>query len=172
MLIESPKIRYDIDWKWVKKSGFKGNDFTENECRVVADLANLLRPFIPKRRLRSDGKGYQDPLAHVALQAPIVLIANSVLRAAGYPQFTRRITPQTSSASLHGLQLGAVGLYETFCSKAGRQFDVQDASKNPLTNYLTLQSSTENKKAIFESFFDMRKVEKVCSDHGLTFRDR
>ncbi|KAI8361692.1 hypothetical protein B0O80DRAFT_165575 [Mortierella sp. GBAus27b] len=172
MLVESPNISHDINWSWVKKSGYKGNDFTEKECRVVAYLANLLRLFIPKRRPRADGKGYQDSLAHVALRAPIVLIANSVLRAAGYPEFTRRNAPQTSSASLHGLQLGAVGLYEAFCGRGERQFDVQDASKNPLTNYITLQSSPENKRAIFESFFNMRKVEKVCSDHGLTFRDR
>lgn len=171
MLVESPNISHDINWSWVKKSGYKGNDFTEKECRVVAYLANLLRLFIPKRRPRADGKGYQDSLAHVALRAPIVLIANSVLRAAGYPEFTRRNAPQTSSASLHGLQLGAVGLYEAFCGRGERQFDVQDASKNPLTNYITLQSSPENKRAIFESFFNMRKVEKVCSDHGLTFRE-
>jgi hypothetical protein len=172
MLVESPKISHDIDWGWVRKSAFSGNDFTEQECRVVADLANLLRPFIPKRRPRADGKGYQDPLAHVALRIPIVLIANSVLRAAGYPAFTRQICPQKSSGSLDGLHLGAVGLFETFCSKKEGQFDVQDADGKPLTNYMNLQSSPRNKRTIFESFFNMSKVESICGNHGLLFRER
>ncbi|KAF9984018.1 hypothetical protein BGZ65_001108, partial [Modicella reniformis] len=123
MLIESPKITNDINSDWVKKSAFAGNDFSDHECQVVAYLANYLRPFIPKRRPRSDGKGFQDSLAHVVLRAPIVLITNSVLRAAGYPAFTRRISPQASLGSLNGLQLGAVGIYETFCSRNERQFD-------------------------------------------------
>jgi len=172
MLVESPKISMDIDANWVKKSAFTGNKFTDHECEVVAALANCLRPFIPKRRPRSDGKGYQDSLAHVALRAPIVLIANHVLRATGYTDFTRRISPQASSASLHGLQLGAVGLFETLCSKNEGRFDVHDKRGQKLTNYMTIQSSPENKRVMFESFFDMDKVESICNDHGLKFRNR
>lgn len=172
MLVESPKISMDIDADWVKKSGFAGNDFSIHECQVVADLANVLRPFVPKRRPRPDGKGYQDPLAHVALRAPIVIIANSVLRAAGYPHFTQRVAPQPSTGSLHALQLGAVGIYETFCGKGERQFDVQDSTGEPLTNSVRIQSSLPNKRTMFASFFDMQKVEKICGDHGLEFRDR
>ncbi|KAF9963793.1 hypothetical protein BGZ65_011606 [Modicella reniformis] len=80
MLVESPKISKDIDVNWVKKSAFAGKDFS-------ADLANRLRPFIPKRRPRADGKGFQDSLDNVALRLPIVMIANNVLRSAGYPTY-------------------------------------------------------------------------------------
>ncbi|KAF9342909.1 hypothetical protein BGX34_007488, partial [Mortierella sp. NVP85] len=171
MLVESPKIQRTIRPDYVKKSGFAGNDFTDHECQVVAELANTLRPFIPKRRKRSDDKGFQDSLAHVALRAPIVMIANSVLRATGYSNFTRRISPQPSTASLHGLQLGAVGLYETLCGKGERQFDVQDSDGEKITNYLTVQSSAAMKQTLFASFFDVKKMNEICSKHGLVFRD-
>ncbi|KAF9987217.1 hypothetical protein BGZ65_004674 [Modicella reniformis] len=145
MLIESPRITHDI-----------------RSQLSPAMTSPIMSAYLAKRRPRSDGKGFQDSLAHVVLRAPIVLITNNVLRAAGYTAFTRRISPQ----------LGAVGIYETFCSRNERQFDVQDASGQPLTNYLTLQSSPSNKRTLFESFFDMKKVESICYDHGLLFRNR
>ncbi|KAI8347457.1 hypothetical protein B0O80DRAFT_465736 [Mortierella sp. GBAus27b] len=98
------------------------------------------------------------------------MIANSVMRAAGYPAFTRNIAPQKSCGSLDGLQLGAAGLFETFCNKRGGRFDIQDASGRPLTSQLNL--SPQDKRTIFESFFDMSKVERICGAHGLGFRER
>ncbi|KAI8345405.1 hypothetical protein B0O80DRAFT_474073 [Mortierella sp. GBAus27b] len=98
------------------------------------------------------------------------MIANSVMRAAGYPAFTRNIAPQKSCGSLDGLQLGAAGLFETFCNKRGGRFDIQDASGRPLTNQLNL--SPQDKRTIFESFFDMSRVERICGAHGLGFRER
>lgn len=103
MLLESPCINDDVDASWVKKTGFSGNNFTDIECRVFADIANRLRPFVPKRRPKPDEHGYRNPMVHVALRAPIVFIANSVPRAAGYIAFTRRTSHQVSPASLHGL---------------------------------------------------------------------
>ncbi|KAK3815084.1 MAG: hypothetical protein J3Q66DRAFT_343783 [Benniella sp.] len=100
------------------------------------------------------------------------MIANSVLRAAGYSHFTQKVSPQLSTASLHGLQLGAVGVYETLCSRNKRQFDVRDSNGELITNYLTVQSSTANKRTMFASFLDMTKVNKICGEHGLIFRDR
>ena len=45
------------------------------------------------------------------------MVANTVLRTIGYSH-TRRVSPQPSTASLHGLQLGAGGVYETLRSEA------------------------------------------------------
>ncbi|KAF8951852.1 hypothetical protein BGZ46_003774, partial [Entomortierella lignicola] len=83
VLIESPNIEQEIDSNWVKKTGFEGNQFTTYECEVVADLANRLRPYVPKQWVRSDGKGFRNHSPHVALRAPLVLLANTVLRATG-----------------------------------------------------------------------------------------
>ena len=83
-LLESPFIEKDVDSNWVRKTGHVNNDFTDFECKVVATLANLLRPYVPKRR-----SALQGSVPHVALRAPLVLIANAVLRATGYHKFTR-----------------------------------------------------------------------------------
>ncbi|KAF9939349.1 hypothetical protein BGZ65_010734, partial [Modicella reniformis] len=93
MLLETPNISQQVGANWMRKLGSSGNDFTEMECRVVAQLANLLRPFIPKRKHRPDGQGLESATA--------------------MSLFGR----QQCVASLHGLQLGAVVLYETFCSQ-------------------------------------------------------
>jgi len=86
----------------------------------VAKLANVLRPYVPKRRARDDGQGgFQQSIAHVSLRAPLVLIANTVLQATGYSSFTRRVAPQVSPARLHGLHMGGAALYEVL-----GQFDV------------------------------------------------
>ncbi|KAF9951037.1 hypothetical protein BGZ65_006228 [Modicella reniformis] len=172
MLLESPTINRKITKDYVKRSGFIGNDFSENECQVVADIANALRPYVPKRRASASGSKTQDPIAHVALRAPLVIIANTILRATGYSEFTRRMTPQSSAASVHALPLGAVGMYETFCSSEPRQFDVHDINGLPLTAYRNITSVPENKRAVFAAFFDLHKIDTICRKHGLKFADR
>ncbi|KAF9969012.1 hypothetical protein BGZ75_003210, partial [Mortierella antarctica] len=91
MLLESPRLQETVNGEWVRKSGFAKEEITDLECEVVADLTNKLRPYIPKRQ----GQGGKDkPIAHVAIRAQFVLIANSIVRAAGYPDFSRQISPQ------------------------------------------------------------------------------
>lgn len=133
VLLESANIHEAIDRSWVKKTGFKDNKFTDEECDIVAMLANSLRPFIPKRRSGDDGNNSRPSLPHIALRIPIVLIANSVLRATGYTEFTRRIAPMISVSSLHALALGPVGVYEVLCSKSEGHFDIKDSNNAPLT---------------------------------------
>ncbi|KAF9946000.1 hypothetical protein BGZ65_010180 [Modicella reniformis] len=67
MLIQSPNIAEDVDANWVKKSGFKDNDFTM-ECRTVALLSNILRPYLPK--LQSKQSDLETPAAHIILKYP------------------------------------------------------------------------------------------------------
>ncbi|KAF9093787.1 hypothetical protein BGX27_001569, partial [Mortierella sp. AM989] len=172
MLLESPCIENQISPEYVRTSGFKDNKFTDHECHVVATLANSLRPFIPKRRLGRNGQRTQPSIPHVALRAPLVIIANTVLQLTGYNQFTRRITPQVSAGSLHGLALGAVGMYEVFCARSPGRFDVKDIEGKPLTGYRNITRFPANKKAVFGAFLDMTKVHRICEDHGLEFADR
>ncbi|KAF9358590.1 hypothetical protein BGX26_001354 [Mortierella sp. AD094] len=92
--LESPLITGEVDEERVKEAVFEGSDFTSRELEVVADLANALRPFTLRRRLSTDPNTSktQDPLPHIDLRAPFVLIANAILRAAGYSKFCRRVT--------------------------------------------------------------------------------
>ncbi|KAF9995520.1 hypothetical protein BGZ65_008840, partial [Modicella reniformis] len=137
LLIESPSLQHSVDRTWVKKTAFNGDDFTVNEIKVVVRLANALRPYAPKRwqsRDDNDGSSFRDHTAHVTLRAPIVLIANAVLRATGYSHFARRVSPQPAVSSVHALHLGAQGMYEVLCAADPGHYDIVDAAGNPLTS--------------------------------------
>lgn len=169
MLIESPSINSTIDANYVGKQAHKGQTFTQQECRVVAYLANTLRPFVAKRRLDDDG--VQAPLAHVTTRAPFMVLGNALLRATGYHPFTKTICPLVSPSSTLALLLGAPGVYETLCSPTPGHFDIQAAEQGMLTN-VNKTTSSANKRAIFGSFFDLDKVDSLCASHGLEFANR
>ncbi|KAF9106577.1 hypothetical protein BGX27_009105, partial [Mortierella sp. AM989] len=101
VLLESDTIQGKITRTWIEKTAFTGTKFTEKEFSVMILLANALRPYVPKRRPGKDGQHSQPPLPHVALRCPIVMIANSVLRATGYSQYARQISPTTFISEIH-----------------------------------------------------------------------
>ncbi|KAI8351002.1 hypothetical protein B0O80DRAFT_120237 [Mortierella sp. GBAus27b] len=172
VLLESPALSdRKINGNYVKKSAFVGNKFTTKECDVVAKIVNTLRPFVPKRRINPKNTGPKTltPIAHVTLRAPIMIIANAVLRMTGYPHFTRRISPHVSPSSTHTLHLDAIGMYEVLCPKAAGHFDVLDTDRNLLT---TVANVRANKEAIFGAFFNTDKMQQLCRQHGLKFADR
>jgi hypothetical protein len=174
MLLESPAIHKPINGEWVKNTAFEENKFTDRECEVVANLANILRPFIPKKVCSSDpdSSSFKNPPPHVTLRAPIVMIANTILRATGYSRFCRRMAPQISAGSLQAMPLSATGLYEILCSAQEKQYDISGADGRPLTLIANVTSPKENKEAVFKSLFDISVIKKVCQSHGLTFKNR
>ncbi|KAF9567265.1 hypothetical protein EC968_003469 [Mortierella alpina] len=104
------------------------------------------------------------------MRASFVSIANSVIRAAGYPEFARRISPQVSAGTTQALYLGAVGLYETFCT-AG-EFEVMESEGVVLTNRSMVTQPSTNKKVVTGAFLDIKAVNALCRAHGLLFKDR
>lgn len=169
ILVESPRIQKEINEDWVRKTAHSGSTFTSRECMVVAYLANLLQPFTPKRSQDDNDETFKDPLAHIALRAPIVMIANAVLRATGYPNLIQNTTPVIAPSSLQAIPLGASGIYEVFCGRREQQFDIVGNDMLPLTD---IKMVTSNKSTVFSSFFDLKKIEDICDDHGLRFRGR
>lgn len=172
VLLESDTIQGKITRTWIEKTAFTGTKFTEKEFSVMILLANALRPYVPKRRPGKDGQHSQPPLPHVALRCPIVMIANSVLRATGYSQYARQISPTTSISEIHAMSLGPVGIYEVFCSRAQKQFDIQDINGVALTNRQRITQDPNNKRAVIGAFFDLQKIDAICKSHGLEFRNR
>jgi len=172
MLVESPHIENGVvDSNWVQKSAYKGQRFSEKECAVVAQLANSLRPFAPKRTLSDEGY-YEEPQAHVANQAALVRIANTFLMGTGYHQFTQLESPRVSPSSLRALALGPVGIYETLCARTAGHYDIQDVNGTLLSNYADITTIPGNKRAVMGSFFDMETIDATCHSHGLSFADR
>ncbi|KAF9572841.1 hypothetical protein EC968_009406 [Mortierella alpina] len=170
-LLETSNEDETLDRQLVKRRAYRGSNFTDAECDVVVQLARLLRPYVPKRRPSKDGSKTQAAIAHVALRAPLILIANAVLRITGYAEFTRRLSPQVSVGAHHALAMGAVGLYEVLCGSNGA-FMVKDRHGDPITNRAQITADPENKNAVFGAFFDRTRVDKICKDHGLEFRHR
>ncbi|CAO3565153.1 unnamed protein product [Mortierella alpina] len=158
MLVRSSSVTKDVDVSWVRRSSFRRNDFTEKECKAVAEIVNAFRPYIPKRQQDEDGATTTKPFPHIVLRAPFVLIANSLLRAAGYHEFVRRMMPQIAPSSLHALHLGAVGIYEVLCAESARHFDVRDTNGDALTNQNDVTKVTGNKQAIFAQFFNWPRL--------------
>ncbi|KAG0203851.1 hypothetical protein BGX28_004021 [Mortierella sp. GBA30] len=134
--LEDPKITGVVDVALVKDKGFVGNKFIKEQCQVVATIANVLRPFIPRRQppTRTKKTKNDQVLHHVALRAPLVIIANAVLRGAGYPATTRHISPQVPPSSSHALLLNATSIYEVLCSSLADHFNINDSAGRPLTN--------------------------------------
>ncbi|CAO3564587.1 unnamed protein product [Mortierella alpina] len=170
-LVESDTGDELIDRAWVRKKGFRGTDFGDDECDVVLKIGRLLGPFVPKRRPATDDGKTRDAIPHVALRAPLAFIANSVLRLTGYSEFTRRLSPHISVGSVHALNLGAVGIYEVL-SGGGGLFDIKDRHGTYLTSAKAITADPLNKRAVFGAIFDMATIEQICVKHGLVFRDR
>ncbi|KAG0247889.1 hypothetical protein BG011_000768 [Mortierella polycephala] len=98
LLLEAPNVTATIDANYVAKQAHKGKEFSPEECRVVAYLANRLRPYISKRGQDKDGR-HEASLAHVAARAPFLVLGNCILRAAGYHSFTKTTSLKISPSS-------------------------------------------------------------------------
>ncbi|KAG0209409.1 hypothetical protein BGX31_002132, partial [Mortierella sp. GBA43] len=171
VILESPYIDRPITSNYVRTTASNGDGFTSMECEIVARLANQLRPFIPKRRPKPGANGTEESLPHVVLRLPVVLISNAVLRLSGYHDFTRSIAPEISPSSLHGLALGSIGLYEVLGSSGPNNFDISFEG-SPITKRPQVSSKPGIKRAIMGAFFDLKKIDNICHEHGMEFSSR
>ncbi|KAF9343221.1 hypothetical protein BGX34_007072, partial [Mortierella sp. NVP85] len=159
-LLRSPD-GLDCGKEWIQQQAFQGRKFTDAECDIVLKLGKLLWPYVP-------AKG---SIPHVCLRAPLAFIANNFLRMTGYKEFTQELSPTISVSAVHALGLNAVGLFETLCAGSKNHYDVNDASGHPLTDVVKVTTPAENKRAVFEAFFDMATVDKLCDTYGLRFHN-
>lgn len=63
-------------------------------------------------------------------------------------------------------------MYEVFYAPSAGRFDILDAGNMPLTSVHAVTQFPANKRAVIGAFFDLRKIDTVCRDHGLVFVDR
>jgi hypothetical protein len=168
-LLLSASIRHEnIDANWVRKSSFSNDDFTTDECHLVAKMVRLLRPYIPSQGAQgSDRLGDHNPL----LLAPFCVIANTLLRATGYSHFARRLSPIPSICSLHALQLSATGLYETLSGYHDGRFKILGPD-GPIIQVSQVTKSNAHRDVVFASFFNMDVIHDLCSQHGVVFARR
>ncbi|KAG9071356.1 hypothetical protein KI688_005567 [Linnemannia hyalina] len=170
ILLESPNLDVSqLNASWVRRTAYKPEDITDDQCYKVVRLVKALHPYTPKRVPKSSGGGTSPPTANAAAMIRIVLLSNHVLRYTGYTEFTRRFAPAPSVASLHPVPLGAAGIYDTLCWKAANNFDIYDLDRQPISSIVT---ATKHKDAVFSNFFDLDAINAMCQKYKLRFRQR
>ncbi|KAF9109264.1 hypothetical protein BGX30_008465, partial [Mortierella sp. GBA39] len=168
MLLESPKLEQAPDINWVRKSCNDPDDFSELECAAIVRIVGTLRDYVPKRREKHDG-GTSPPEHNAATMIRAVLLSNHLLRYTGYADFTRQFSPAPSISTLHPIPLSAAGIYEVLCPSSDLHFDVKIDETHPITS---VEHANKNQLAVFANFFDLKKIEKVCTTYGLEFANR
>ncbi|KAF9204906.1 hypothetical protein BGZ49_004733 [Haplosporangium sp. Z 27] len=167
-ILESPSIPNIIDEKYVSTLVIKDQTFILTERETVAKLAMTLRP----KRIQGRNGRFKAPTPHVALRASIVMIANQVLRATGYYQITRSVSPQVSPSSTLAIHLGTIGLYEGLASVNNKVFIVHDAAGNSIAARAHVTSLPQNIRVVIGGFLDLRNVERIFRNHDFQFANR
>jgi hypothetical protein len=168
MLLESPKLEQPVDANWVRKSTNRPDDFTQSECVAIVRIVEALRDYVPKRRMKKEG-GTSPPEYNAATMIRVVLISNTLLRYTGYADFARKYAPAPSVSNLHPIPLGAAALYEILCSNHPYHFDARIDDTRLISS---VEHANKNKSTVFGNFFDMDKIQKICSSYGLHFADQ
>jgi hypothetical protein len=135
-------------------------NITDVEASTIIKIINFIKPFVPGK------ENYNN----IAYQIPFLLMANQVIRSAGYSKQAAKLTPLVSPCSLHALLIDTTSLYSMFCSSsANRRMEVYDYHANAIQPAAT---ALENKDAVFSSFFNIERLIAVSSSHGLVFANR
>ncbi|GJJ70397.1 hypothetical protein EMPS_02746 [Entomortierella parvispora] len=146
----------------VRQHLFDSHTFKENEVDAAVKIINALRPFTPKPTSGTIPR-------HVLATGPFAYLANHLLHAMGFGDFTRKLYPISSAGKLHPLPLGSTGIREALCSSKKEHFDVFDAEG---TLCSTQALGVKNAPVIFSAFFDMSVIHSICQKYGLVFADR
>src|SRR3981189_1793038 len=103
-------------------------------------IMSVLTPYMPPTGIKRS----------IALQLPIVIISNVVQNVAGYQQFSRKICPTVSPASIHSFKVDAAAIYEMMSStEVQENFIIFDHLDQPITSATW---ATANKESTFAAF--------------------
>lgn len=132
-------------------------DLDQKELDTLLLLSNTLRPFT-----------FPGTVTEAYARIPFIVLANCILKTAGYPEFMREICPYIQPHGMHAVDLDAGLLYEIFCRREGGSFNVKKG--NGYTTSYT--EACDSNIIIWHAFFDMDHVRNICFAHGLRFADR
>lgn len=168
-LLDSAESLEGVTDAMVRKELYDPELYTAEEIGVVARIVTLLTPFTPKRT----GPGPDGAFPrHVLTTGPFAYLANSILRASGYSDFTRRICPVYSVGHRHALPLDSTGMHEVFCGGAPGQFDATGPNGRIIASSAATRMSQRHRDAMFSAFLDRSVIDEACKAHGLEFAHR
>ena len=132
-------------------------NMSDQEVEVCSAICNFMLPYVPSR----------ENAFKIAHQLPFFLMSNDLLRITGYAKFSVSIAPLPGLNSLQSMQINSPALFSLFCiSRTSRNMELYDLDNTIIENRA---ESIESKDGVFSSFFDIQKLHKLCSDHGLDF---
>jgi hypothetical protein len=106
-------------------------------------------------------------------QLPFVLMANEILHASGYNKFTINVCPLTMPGKLNALAIDAPSLFSLFCSpklkKGITKLDIYDFGGRKI---VSREVATENKDAVFGSFFNIQQIQAIAGSYSQFFNHR
>ncbi|KAI8136535.1 hypothetical protein BJV82DRAFT_32833 [Fennellomyces sp. T-0311] len=101
----------------------------------------------------------------IALQLPIIILADYIERAAGYKTRELELCPQISPSTILPLHLDSTALFELFGSKSGKYF-LHDNNHRRITSS---DHARKNKMVTMQNFFAVRNLERICFSADLRF---
>ncbi|KAI9273828.1 hypothetical protein EDC94DRAFT_579802 [Helicostylum pulchrum] len=106
-----------------------------------------------------------------AYQLYFCIFANDLLRYTGYSKFTRELCPSKSISSIRTLNIDAHSLYQILNKKLNGYQDnvsteliIYGYNNEPISS---VEIACRNKDAVFNSVFDLTKVQETCEAYGL-----
>ncbi|KAI8881870.1 hypothetical protein K501DRAFT_316547 [Backusella circina FSU 941] len=134
----------------------KMSSITDAEATLCTSWLNSIVPYIPGKT----------QMIIIAYQLPLVILTSNILTATGYGGKRCEICPLPSVTSLSAYTLDTIMIFNMFCSNSDEEIEIYD--------YKGEATASENealscKDAIFDAFFDISKISKLCDSHDLNF---
>ncbi|GAA5796257.1 hypothetical protein HPULCUR_001627 [Helicostylum pulchrum] len=135
------------------------NDLEDKEISVCMLIFNLIAPYIPVHKNRGS----------FAYQLPFLLMCNQIFRVTEYFKFVIKLCPIIKPGSLSSLRMDAAGLYSLFSSQKVKEkpLRVFDHNNQEITSK---QAATEQKDAMFGSYFNLPKVFQRSASYRQVFQ--
>ncbi|GAA5808079.1 hypothetical protein MFLAVUS_001461, partial [Mucor flavus] len=153
---------YKYDGKSFSKNKIQdvSNDINEKEINVCKLIIDLIQPYFPEKKNKYS----------IAFQIPFVLMAHQVFNSIGHSKKSLRICPFTSPGHLNALPMDASAIFSLFCgSNTGdgtKKLDIYGFDGNA---FLLRQQASEQKDAVFSSFFDLPEIANTAYSYNQKF---
>ncbi|KAF9392404.1 hypothetical protein CPB97_002096, partial [Podila verticillata] len=166
-MLTSPTIQGDVTVEDIKSFMHEPSKYPAHELEIVAHLATTLRPYVGKKRQRSDGKPPDDAVEHGAIRGPFMFLAGIILRLSGHNEDIKAWCPDPQIGQFDTLHLNMTGVYEVFFSDKGA-FRVTGPD-GLITSLLTAKKDPD---LLFQSLLDMEHIHRMCKERHVTFANR
>ncbi|KAG1578656.1 hypothetical protein G6F47_011822 [Rhizopus delemar] len=153
-------VLYEHPQELILSSHFqeKASEIDEREMRVCLQIVNIVSSYFP---LPNHRKLFQYTI-------PFILMANKIFHVIGLSRRMISICPLTNPGRLISLHADAPSLFSLLCGTTAKDkpMNVYDFDGQIMA---TRMIATEQKDAMFASFFDLKKVYTMCNSWKHTF---